>query len=78
MKFHQSSRFIKDFDWDKKIQICLNIKNHITYIGCDDLFVKKRKSRNVKNFFFKSQIEKYGIFKNCKNENDLLIYFKNL
>ena len=33
MKFHQSSRFIKDFDWDKKIQICLNIKNHIILIS---------------------------------------------
>ena len=80
MKFHQSSRFIKDFDWDKKnTNMFEHQKSHHTYIGCDDLFVKKKKIKECKEFFFfKSKIKKYGIFKNCKNENDLLIYFKKL
>lgn len=80
MKFHKSSKFIIDFDWDlKNKKIYEHEKLHHTYIGCYDLFVEKKNIKECKEFFFfKSQIKEYGVFKNCTNENDLIIYFKKL
>ena len=49
MKFHKSSKFIIDFDWDKKNKNMFeHQKSHHTYIGCHDLFVKKKKINEYK------------------------------
>ena len=76
----RSTPFIFDFDWDKKNQNLLNFeKQHHTYISCNELFIKNFKLKNCKEyFFFKEQIQKFGEFKGCKTESDIVLYLKKL
>ena len=80
MKFNKSSKFILDFDWDKKNKLLLtHEKEHHTYVACRELFIEGIKIEKCKEYlFFKEQILKYKEFKNCKNENDIISYFKKL
>ena len=81
LKFKKKSTpFILDFNWDKKNQDLLKFeKEHHTYITCEELFVKGLNIKNCKEFFFfKEQVKKLGEFKNCKNENDIIIYLNKL
>ena len=53
MKFSKSTKFISNFDWDKKNKIInKHEKNHHTYITCKELFIKKKKSKNAENTIF--------------------------
>jgi hypothetical protein len=76
----RSTPFIFDFDWDKKNQDLLNFeKQHHTYISCKELFIKNFELKNCKEyFFFKEQIQKFGEFKGCKTESDIILYLKKL
>lgn len=77
---NKSTPFILNFDWDKKNQIFSEFeKQHHTYITCKQLFIKGLKIQDCKEyFFFKKQIKKFGIFKGCKNEEDVILYLKKL
>ena len=81
LKFKKKSTpFILDFDWDKKNQDLLKFeKEHHSYLTCQDLFVKGLNIKSCKEyFFFKEKIKELGEFKNCKNENDIIIYLNKL
>ena len=80
MKFSKSTKFISNFDWDKKNKIInKHEKNHHTYITCKELFIKKKKIKECREYyFFKKQIKKNGEYKNCKNNKDVVIYLQNL
>lgn len=80
MKFNESSRFILDFNWDKKKKLLSkHEKEHHTYVTCRELFVEGIKIKKCKEYlFFKEQILKHKEFKNCKNENDIIMYLQKL
>lgn len=76
MKFRNSTKFILEFDWDKKIRLLEKV-SHPTYITCYELFVEKKKIEECKNFFyFKDQIMKKKIYKNCKDDDDIIKFYK--
>ena len=80
MKFRKSTKFVLNFDWDKKNKIVkTHEKKHHTYVTCKELFIKKKKIKECKEyFFFKKQIKKNGEYKNCKNDKDIVLYLQNL
>ena len=77
---NKSNIFIKNFDWDKKnVPLIEFEKTNHTSITCKQLFVDGFKIINCKEYFiFKEKIFKFGSFKNCRNENEVILYFKNL
>ena len=77
LKFNLSTQFILDFDWQENMKSIDNNLDHPTYVTCNELFVKNLKIKNCKNYlYFKKQIKKNGIFKNCKNETDILNFLR--
>ena len=80
MKFRKSTKFILNFDWDKKNKIVnTHEKKHHTYVTCKELFIKKKKFKECKEYyFFKKKIKKNGEYKNCKNDKDIILYLQNL
>ena len=76
MKFKDSTKFILEFDWDKKNRL-LDKVSHPTYVTCYELFVERKKIEECKNFFyFRDQIIKRKIYKNCKNDDDIIKFYK--
>ena len=81
VKFRKKSTpIILSFDWDKNNKILKNFENeHHTYVSCRELFIDGIETDECKEFhFFKKQISEKGEWKNCKNENDIKIYFHKL
>ena len=81
MKFkRKSTPFILNFDWDKKNELLSEFQKYDhTNITCNQLFVEGLEIQKLRNiFFFKKKIENGITIKNCKNENDIFLYFKNL
>ena len=81
MKYKKKSTpFILNFDWDEKNKLLTEFeKQDHTYITCRELFVEGLAIEKCKEFFFfKKQISKFGKIKNCKNDNDVILYFKEL
>ncbi len=81
MKFkRKSTPFILNFDWDKKNELLSEFQKYDhTNITCNQLFVEGLEIQKTKEyFFFKKKIENGITIKNCKNENDIFLYFKNL
>lgn len=81
MKYKKKSTpFIFNFEWDEKNEYLEEFekKNH-TSITCRELFVEGLDIKKCNEFFyFKKQILKFGKIKNCRNENDIILYFRNL
>ena len=79
MKFNKSSKFIINFDWGVKNKLLLeHEQKHHTYVSCRELFVKGVEIEKCKEYyFFKQQIIKNNKFKNCQNDNDIILYLKN-
>lgn len=79
MKFNKSSKFIINFDWGVKNKLLLeHEQKHHTYVSCRELFVKGVKIEKCKEYyFFRQQIIKNNKFKNCRNDNDIILYLKN-
>ena len=76
MKFNKSTKFILDFDWDKGNRL-LETDSHPTYITCYELFIEGKKIEKCKSYFyFKDQIKKKKIYKNCKTNNDVIKFYK--
>ena len=76
LKFNKSTKFIFDFDWDKTNRN-LETDLHPTYVTCRELFVEGKKLEETKNYFyFKDQIIKEKIYKNCKNDLDIINFLK--
>ena len=76
MKFKDSTKFILEFDWGKNNRLLEKV-SHPTYITCYELFVEGKKIEECKNFFyFKDQIMKKKIYKNCKNDDDIIRFYK--
>ena len=81
MKFkRKSTPFIINFDWDKKNELLSEFQKYDhTHITCNQLFVEGLEIQKTKEyFFFKKKIESGIIIKNCENENDIFLYYKNL
>jgi len=81
MKFRKkSTSIISNFSWKKKNKLLIKFeKQHHTYVSCRELFVEGLEVEKCKEFFFfKEQILKLGEWKNCKNDNDINLYFKKL
>ena len=81
MKFRRKSTpFIFDFDWDKDNLLLEEFeKQNYKYISCRELFIDGVKVENCKEFLYlKNKVKELGEYKNCKNENDIFLYFKNL
>ena len=56
LKFNKSTKFILNFDWDKKNRV-LKTDLHPSYVTCHELFVAGKKIEKCKNYFyFKDQI----------------------
>ncbi len=81
MKYKKKSNpFILNFDWDQKNEYLTEFekKDH-TYITCRELFIEGLEIKKCKEFFFfKEQIIKFGKIKNCKNDDEIILYFKKL
>ena len=77
MKFHKSTKFIINFDWYKK-NIDLEEKiEHPTFITCNQLFIEGKSIEECENyFFFKDKIKRHKIYKNCKNHEDIINFYK--
>jgi len=76
MKFKDSTKFILEFDWGKNNRLLEKV-SHPTYITCYELFVEGKKIEECKNFFyFKDKIMKKKIYKNCKNDDDIIRFYK--
>ena len=76
MKFKDSTKFILKFDWGKNNKLLEKV-SHPTYTTCYELFVEGKKIEECKNFFyFKDQIMKKKIYKNCKNDDDIIRFYK--
>ena len=76
LKFNKSTKFILNFDWDKKNRV-LKTDLHPSYVTCHELFVIGKKIEKCKNYFyFKDQIREKNIYKNCKNHNDIIKFFE--
>jgi hypothetical protein len=81
MKFRRKSTpFIFDFDWDKDNLLLEDFeKQNYKYISCRELFIDGVKIENCKEFLYlKNKVKELGEYRNCKNENDIVLYFKNL
>lgn len=81
MKFRRKSTpFIFDFDWDKDNLLLEEFeKQNDKYISCRELFIDGVKIENCKEFLYlKNKVKELGEYRNCKNENDIFLYFKNL
>lgn len=81
MKFRgKSTPFIFDFDWDKDNLLLEDFeKQNDKYISCRELFIDGVKIENCKEFLYlKNKVKELGEYRNCKNENDIFLYFKNL
>lgn len=79
IKFYkQNNQFIKDFNFNKSNKNIdeYKIKNY-KFITCEELFVDKIDIKKCKSFFyFKKNISKFKIFKNCKNDNDIINFLQ--
>lgn len=76
MKFNKSTRFILDFNWDE-LNKNLATYSHPTYVTCHEIFVEGKELNKTKNFLdFKNKIIEKKIYKNCKNENDVINFLK--
>lgn len=76
MKFHRSTQFIQNFNFDKKNNL-VDEYNHPTFVTCKELFTKGIDIDKCSEFFyFKEQISKNREFKNCKNDNDIILFLK--
>ena len=76
MKFKDSTKLILKFDWGKNNRLLEKV-SHPTYITCYELFVEGKKIEECKNFFyFKDQIITKKKYKNCKNEDDIIKFYK--
>ena len=81
MKFRgKSTPFIFNFDWDKDNLLLEDFeKQNDKYISCRELFIEGVKIEKCKEFFYlKNKVKELGEYRNCKNENDIFLYFKNL
>ena len=77
MKFVKSTKFIFDFNWDEKNSKLGNDFNEPTFVTCNELFVQRKKIEDCKNYhYFKEQIKKNKIYKNCKNHDDIIDFYK--
>lgn len=78
MKFYTNTNFIMDFDWDKKNEFLSKYeKKDYKSITCRELFIKNMKIRKCRSyFFFKKKIQKFKEFKNCRNEQDIILFLK--
>ena len=77
MKFVKSTKFIFDFKWDEKNSKIENDFNEPTFITCNELFVQGKKIEDCKNYhFFKEQINKNKTYKNCRNHDDIINFYK--
>ena len=76
MKFHRNTQFIQDFNFDKRNSL-VDEYNHPTFLTCNELFIKKTDIDKCSEFFYyKKQISQKGEFKNCKNDNDIVLFLK--
>lgn len=81
MKFRRSSKpLFLNFNWDEKNQLLSNFENqHHTYVSIRELFLEGLEVQKCKEyFFFKKKIAELGKWKNCKNNDDIKIYFKKV
>ena len=81
MKFkRKSSPFILNFDWDKNNVLLEKFeKEHYKYITCKELFIDGLPIEKCTEFFVaKKEVEKFGDYRNCKNKDDIILYFKSL
>ena len=75
MKFRKSTKFVLDYDWETN----KNLETHLlsTVITCRELFIERKKIEECKNYFiFKDQLKKKKIYRNCKNTNDIVKFYK--
>jgi hypothetical protein len=76
MKFYKSTKFFVNFDWDKENKLITEYK-HPAYITCEELFNKGVEIEKCEEYFyFKKQIHKNNEWKNCKNDNDIVLFLK--
>lgn len=76
IKFRKNTKFVFDFNWDKKNEI---LEKHLasTVITCNELFVENKKIKECKNYFiFKDQLKKKRVFRNCRNNEDIINFYK--
>ena len=77
LKFNKSNKFVLDFDWDKTNQDLRKEIKHPTYVTCNELFVEGKKLEECSNYLhFKLQIQKNKVYKNCKNDEDIIKFLK--
>ena len=78
MKFYTSTKFIKEFNWDKENELLRKYeKKDYKSITCRELFIKDVKIKKCRSyFFFKKKIRKFKKFKDCRNEKDIILFLK--
>tara|TARA_B100001057_G_scaffold52754_1_gene46931 strand:- start:14344 stop:15060 length:717 start_codon:yes stop_codon:yes gene_type:complete len=77
VKFYKkSTQFIMDFNWEETNQTIGDYeKTNYKYIACNELFINKVDIKESKTFsYFKNKILNLKSFKNCKNEDDIILF----
>lgn len=79
MKFYKSTKFIIDFDWDKKNKLITDFENeHQVYGGCKDIFVNKISIEKSKMYFYLlKNIANPLQSKGCRDRNDIIKFINN-
>ena len=76
MKFYKSTKFIIDFDWDKKNKLITeHEKEHQVYNSCKEIFINGIPIEKSKMYFYLHILNPIKS-KGCKNHNDI-IHFLN-
>ena len=77
LKFNKKTKLILDFDWHKTNKKLNSDYNHPTFVTCFELFVEGKKIEQCRNYFyFKNQILKNKVYKNCKNHDDIIKFLR--
>ena len=76
LKFYKSTKFIMNFDWDKKNKLLKKYEQKdYKSITCNELFIKNIAIKKCKSyFFFKKKIIKLKEYKKCRNNNDIVSF----
>ena len=79
MKFYKSSKFIIDFDWDKKNKLITEYEEeHQVYSSCKEIFVNQISVEKSKMYsYLLTNIDDPKKSKGCKNHNDIIQFLNN-
>lgn len=76
MKFNRSTKFILHFNEEITEK---NLEDHLksTIKTCNELFIEKKEIEKCENYFiFKNELKTKKIYRNCKDHNDIIKFYK--